>query len=179
MTCARTRLAPLLLAGAVGVVALAALDTLGAKPAEEGKTSRPQEAVAVIVNPANACPDPTFEEIRAILTLERQFWKDGKRIVLILPPGGSAEKQVLLNRVYRQTDADLRKTWARRLFAGEIPAVPTSLRTSEALIGAVRHSPGAIAVVPASAAVPPGVRVLAISGKHPGEPGYPLSADGS
>lgn len=135
------------------------------------------DAVAVIVNAANTSPDPTFEELRAILTLERQFWKDGRRIVLILPPSDSSEKSVLLQKVYRQTDVELRRTWAQRLFAGEIPAIPSSVRSSEALVGAVMRSPGAIAVVPASS-LRPGVRVLAIEGKRPGSPGYPLSTDG-
>jgi len=135
------------------------------------------EGMAVIVNSENGCADPSFEELRSILTLERQFWKDGRRIVLILPPSGSAQKQVLLDRVYHQTDAQLRNGWARRLFAGEIAAVPTSLRTTEALVGAVRKSPGAIAVVPASQ-VPQGVRVLAVGGKRPGQAGYPLSSPG-
>jgi hypothetical protein len=39
----------------------------------------------------------------------------------------------------------------------------------------VRDIPGAIALVPASK-VPPGVKVLRIDGKRPGEPGYPLVA---
>ena len=97
----------------------------------------------VIVNASNKNPDPSLDEVREILTLQRQFWKDGKRIVLILPPSGSIEKNVLLRQVYRQSDEELRKTWARRLFAGEIPAVPTSVRSSDALVGAVKRSPGA------------------------------------
>jgi len=133
--------------------------------------------LAVIVNPANASPDPSFEELQAILRMERQFWKDGRRVVLILPAGGSAEKNLLLEKVYHTTDAELRHDWARRLFAGEIPAVPSTLRTNEALIAAVKRAPGVIAVVPA-ASVGQGVRVLAIGGKKPGQQGYPLAKAG-
>lgn len=165
-------LVPILLLGTAGAAAV----SVRALPAEEIGA---EPGVAVIVNPANNCPDPTLQEVHAILTLQRQFWKDGRRIVLILPASGSFEKSVLLEKVYRRTDAELRKDWARRLFAGEIPAVPTSLRSADALFAAVRRSPGAIAIVPASAAIPPGVRVLAIEGKRPGQPGYPLSANGS
>lgn len=145
---------------------------LGSLPAPSGEMQG-ESGVAVIVNSANTCPDPTPEELRAILTLKRQFWSDGKRIVLILPPAGSPARNLLLDRVYHLSDAELRKSWANRLFAGEIVAVPTSLRNVDALVAAVRRSPGAVSVVPASA-VSTGVRVLAVGGKHPTDPGYPL-----
>lgn len=134
--------------------------------------------VAIIVNLENDWPDPSLEELRAVLTLRRQFWKDGRRVVLLLPASSSLERRVLLSRVYRSTDLDLRKEWARRLFSGEIPAVPSSVPHSDAAGAAVRRSRGAISAVPADA-IPPGVRVLAISGLRPGEPGYPLGAETS
>ena len=132
--------------------------------------------MVVIVNRSNTSPDPTLDDLRAILNLERQFWKDGKRVVLLLPSAGSPAKELLLKQIYHRTDDQLRKDWARRLFAGEIPAVPTSLRSVEALVGAVAHSPGGVSVVPASSALPESVRVLAVDGKRPGQTGYPLSA---
>jgi hypothetical protein len=135
--------------------------------------------VAVIVNRANTSPDPTLADLQAIFTLHKQYWQDGKRVVLILPPAGSEARNALLQKIYHRTDAQLRKDWARRLFAGEIPAVPTSLRNVPALVGAVAHSPGAIAVVPAGTSVPANVRIVAVDGKLPGEPGYALTADGS
>lgn len=153
-------------------LAVAAPVLVGSIPAPSGGADG-DGALAVIVNSANTCPDPTADELRAILTLKRQFWSDGKRVVLILPPTGSPAKSFLLDRVYHLSDSELRKSWANRLFAGEIVAVPTSLRTAEALVAAVRRSPGAVSVVPASA-VSPGVRVLAVGGKRPAQPGYPM-----
>ncbi len=159
-------------------VALGLLATVPALSRPVACDERDQgEILAVIVNPANNSPDPSFEELQLILRMERQFWKDGRRVVLILPAGGSAEKDLLLEKVYHTTDAELRHDWARRLFAGEIPAVPSTLRTSEALVAAVKRAPGAIAVVPA-ASVGQGVRILAVGGKRPGEQGYPLSKGG-
>jgi len=133
--------------------------------------------VAVIINAANKSADPSFDQLAAMLRLEKQFWPDGKRVVLLLPPTGSMAKNVLLQKVYHRTDPQLRQDWARRLFAGEIPAVPTTLRTVDAQVAAVTRSAGAITVVPAKALLPAGVRVLAVEGKRPGEPGYRLSAD--
>lgn len=134
--------------------------------------------VAIIVHPGNGCPDPSLEELRAIFTLRRQFWENGRRIVLILPASNSVEKEALLKTVYRLSAEELRKDWARRLFAGEIPAVPSSIRSSETATAAVRRVPGAISAVPAKP-IPSGVRVLAIAGKRPGEPGYTLEDPGA
>ena len=148
-------------------------------PVGAGVPTGPRDApaaVAIIVHPENHAPDPTLQDLRAILTLERQFWNDGRRIVILLPASGSAERRVLLRTIYRLADADLRKLWARKLFAGEITAIPMTVRASEAAAAGVKESPGAIAAVPAGE-VPPGVRVLLINGKHPGESGYPLTLE--
>jgi hypothetical protein len=133
----------------------------------------------VIVNGANTSPDPTLAELQAILRLDKQFWQTGKRVVVLLPPAGSTAKSLLLTKIYHRTDAQLRKDWARRLFAGEIPAVPTSLRSTEAIVTAVTRSPGTIGVVPAGTAIPESVRILAVDGKRPGDPGYSLTVNGS
>jgi hypothetical protein len=169
MDVARRSLVPLVLAGAL------AAGLSG--PARADESSGAGE-LAVIVNRANTCPDPSLDDLRAILTLSQQFWKDGKRVVLLVPSSGSPTKSFLLEKIYQRTDDQLRRDWARRLFAGEIPAVPTSLRTVEALVAAVSHSPGAVTVVPATAVLPENVRVLAVDGKRPGEPGYRLSTGG-
>jgi hypothetical protein len=157
----------------VAIVIAAGAAVGGSGSAGTAEESRGKGAVAVIVHASNPCPNPTLLELRDILTLRQQFWKDGKRVTLILPASGSREKCVLQKTVYRSNDDRLRRDWAQRLFTGEIPAVPSSLRSPEARIGAVKHSAGAISVVPA-ADVTPDVRVLIIDGKRPGEAGYPL-----
>jgi ABC-type phosphate transport system substrate-binding protein len=136
-------------------------------------------AVAVIVNAANPLRDPTFEELRSIFKLEQQEWEAGRRIELVLPPAGSLEERVLLDAVYRQSEIQLRKTWARRMYAGEIPTVPSAARSAGAVVTAVKRSRNAIGVVSVADGIPKGVRVLSISGKRPGEPGYPLAVHGS
>lgn len=149
--------------------------TPGGLTAAAGSRDAPAE-VAIIVHPDNHTPDPSLQDLRAILTLQRQFWSDGRRIVILLPATGSVERQVLLRTIYRLTDSDLRRLWARRLFAGEISAIPLTVRASEASVAGVKESPGAIAAVPAGD-VPTGVRVLLINGKRPGDSGYPLTLE--
>lgn len=133
----------------------------------------PPQGVAVIVNPKNGGTAPSRAELRSVALLERQFWPDGTRVVLLLPPGGSLEKRVLLQRVYEMSEEELRAHWRSQLFAGRIAAIPSVVRSSEAAAAAVKQSHGAIAFVRA-ADVPPGVRVLTIDGKQPSDPGYPL-----
>ena len=55
-------------------------------------------AIAIIVHPQNTAPDPTLEELRALFTLERQFWPNGHRVVLLLPAANSAEKTTNCSR---------------------------------------------------------------------------------
>lgn len=131
--------------------------------------------VAIIVNAANTAADISLGDLQAILKLEKQFWSDGKRVVLLLPASGSPAKNLLLKKVYHRTDVQIRQDFARRLFAGDIPAVPTTLRSVEAQIAAVTHSAGAITAVPSGTVLPANVRILTVDGKRPGEPGYGLS----
>lgn len=131
--------------------------------------------VVIIVNAANDAPDPSLTELRAILTLERQFWPAGGRVVLVLPRSGSPERDTLLARVYGTSESELRKRWVGKLFAGQIPAIPSVAPSGARAAALVQQSPGAIAAVRADE-VPPGVRVLAIDGKKAGQAGYPLVA---
>jgi hypothetical protein len=130
--------------------------------------------VAIIVNASNHAPDPSLTELRAILTLERQFWPGGDRVVLVLPRSGSPERETLLSRIYGTSESGLRKRWVEKLFAGQIPAIPSVAPSAARAAALVQQSPGAIAAVNADE-VPAGVRVLAIDGKKTGERGYPLS----
>ncbi len=106
-----------------------------------------ETAFAVIVNANNSVEALGFDDVRAIFMLERQFWPNGHRIALLLPPAGSPEREVLLSRVYGMTDAQLRRYWVAKLFRGEIPAVPVVLGEANAIAPAVRRSREAISVV--------------------------------
>jgi ABC-type phosphate transport system substrate-binding protein len=132
-----------------------------------------EDAIAIVVNPSNEITDLTRDELRAIFRLERQFWPSGRRVTLLLPPSGSVEKDVLLQQIYGVDDGGLRKYWVAQLFRGAIPAIPSTVRSPDALSAAVRASEGGISAVPADA-VPAGVRVLRVDGKDPRDPGYPL-----
>jgi hypothetical protein len=129
--------------------------------------------IAIVVNATNRAPDPSLAELRAMFSLERQFWPDGHRIVVFLPPPDSPPRHVLLERIYGMTDFELRKYWVGSLFRGAIPSIPSTLPTAEAVLAAVQESEGALSAVVAGS-LPSSVRVLRIDGRTPDDPAYPL-----
>ena len=132
-----------------------------------------QVAVAIIVNPKNMMPDPSLAQLRSILSLDQQFWPDGSRVMLVLPPSSSIERRTLLASIYALTDEQLRQRWVGRLFAGEIPAIPSVAPNAARAAALVGQAPGAIAAVRADE-VTAAVRVLLLDGKRIGDTGYPL-----
>jgi hypothetical protein len=133
-------------------------------------------AIAVIVHPKNPVTNLSLNELRAILKLEKQFWPNGKRVTLYLPPSKSTETEILLDKIYRMPIDSLQKYWMGKRFSGEIPAKPSYVPNAEAAGSRVKESEGAIAVVLATQ-IPPGVRVLSIGDKRPGDAEYPLVAE--
>jgi len=135
-----------------------------------------RQALAVIVNPKNPVTNLSFNELRAYLKLEQQFWPDKQRIQLFLRPSKSTEMQILLEQVYRMSSAKLRKYWVGKVFRGEISSKPSVVPTAKSARTRVLKVPGALTVVMLDE-VPEGVRVLTIDGKQPGDEGYRLSIE--
>jgi phosphate transport system substrate-binding protein len=134
--------------------------------------------VAVIVHPANPVNDLTTAELRRILRQERQHWRAGSRIHLVLPESGSPEKDILLRRAYRLSDLGAKQLWLGKLYRAEITAFPRVAPSNGAARRIVASASGAIAFIDA-AAVDASVKMLRVDGKKPGEPGYLLSPAGS
>jgi len=156
---------------ALQLIPLALAFLAAASRSEEQPKEKP--ALAVIVHPNNTVTDLKLEDLRAHVLLEKKFWPNGRRVVLLLRSSQSVEQQILLDSVYKMTAEQLRKHWVAKLFAGEISAIPSVVRSSTAAGAIVSKSESAISVVLASE-VPQGVRVLAINGKKPGDSGYEL-----
>jgi hypothetical protein len=141
-----------------------------------GAEAETRQALAVIVNPKNPVTNLSFNELRAYLKLEQQFWPDKKRIELFLRPSKSTEMQILLDEVYKMTNAKLRKYWVGKVFRGEIPSKPGVVPTAKSARTRVLKVPSALTVVMLDE-VPEGVRVITIDGKLPGDEGYRLSIE--
>ncbi len=150
----------------VGILCVVAALTgsLGANPGD----------LAVIVSKENTTEEMAFHDLVKIFKQERQYWEGGAKIYLIMRESGAPEKEILLQKVYRMADDNLKKFWLGKLYRGEITALPKTLGSNEAVKRFVAQAPNAIGVVDA-AAVDGSVKVLRIDGRMPGEPGYGLS----
>ena len=129
--------------------------------------------VAIVVSNDNATDELSFKELVKVFRQERQYWQGGARIYLIMREAGTQEKQMVLERIYKMEDQDLKKFWLGKLYRGEIASFPQTLSSNEAIKRFVRQAPNAIGFIDA-ASVDDRVKVLRIDGKLPGEGGYAL-----
>jgi ABC-type phosphate transport system substrate-binding protein len=129
--------------------------------------------VAVVVRPEVPVDDLTFGEVRKLLLGERQFWTSGMRVTLLIRAPAAREREVVLRTVYRMSESEFRRYWIEKVFRAEANSGPRIVYSNESATELVTAIPGAVAFVD-SAQVPPGLKVLRIGGRVPGEKGYPL-----
>jgi hypothetical protein len=131
--------------------------------------------VAVIVHPSNPQGDVSSADLVQILKMERQHWGAGGRIYVVLQESGTPEKELVLKKLYRMKDAELKQHYLGKLYRGEIASFPRIAHSNAAARRLVSQAPNAISFVSAQSA-DSSVRVLRIDGKRPGEPGYVLTS---
>lgn len=162
-----------LLFAAIATAPAFAPQCVDAAPVPTAPRAAPR-AVAVIVHPDNPVSDLKLDDLKALLTLERQFWEDRSRVVLLARPAETPEQAVLLRDVYAMDEKALRKYWVGKLYAGKIAAIPSVVKTAAAAGKLVQKPTGALTVVLADE-LPAGVKVVKIDGKKPGDAGYALA----
>jgi ABC-type phosphate transport system substrate-binding protein len=133
--------------------------------------------VAVVINPANPERDLSETELARIFRLERQHWKAGGRVYLVLRESGAPQKDLVLRHLYRMNDLELKQFWLGKLYRGEIASVPRVVSSDAMVKRIVAQAPNAIGFIDAGA-LDGTVKVLRIAGRRPGESGYLLSATG-
>lgn len=134
--------------------------------------------VAVIVHEQVPVDDLSLPELRRIFLGERLFWAKDLTITLLVPPKGSQERKVLLDKIYqRRSEGQYQHHWINKLFGDGARSTPKTGGSPKMLASLVREIPGAITLIPADQ-IPKGVKVLRIDGKQPGEVGYPLAPPG-
>jgi ABC-type phosphate transport system substrate-binding protein len=131
--------------------------------------------VAVIVHPSNPQSDVSSADLVQILKMERQHWAAGGRIYVVLQESGTREKELVLKKLYRMTDAELKQDYLGKLYRGEIASFPRIAHSNAAARKLVSQAPNAISFIDAASADAT-VKVLRIQGKKPGEPGYVLGS---
>ena len=161
---------PLVVAAAfLGVAALCHEAVLGPSPAAAQESA----AIAIVTNPRTAVNDISFLELRKIFLGEMQFWGDNSRIVLLVRAPVARERDIVLSKIYRMGEAEFQQYWIAKVFRAEVSSKPKIVYSSDMTSELVTALPGAIGFLPLDE-VGPGMKVLRINGKLPGETGYPL-----
>ncbi len=133
----------------------------------------PSGDVAVIVSGKTPVDSLNLSELRRVLMGERQFWSGGNRITILMRAPVAHERDVLLKKVYRMSEAQFKQYWIAKTFRADVPAGPKVVYTNQTAIDLVAGLPGAVAFVDATQ-VPRDVKVVRIDGRLPGDRDYPL-----
>ena len=127
--------------------------------------------MAVVVNPKNTVSIVTLPALRKLFTGETRTWPSGTPVKLLIRASGAHEREVVL-RFLRLSEDDYARYWTTQAYRGE-GTEPVAVFSNGMQKEAVLSIPGAIAVMDARD-LKPGLKVLKIEGKLPGEEGYPL-----
>ncbi len=131
------------------------------------------DEISIIVNKANPIVRISFNELVKIFKMERQSWKDGKKVYMIMQEAGSIEKDIVLKRIYKMDHSSLKKFWMGRIFRGDISSFPIVLSSNDAVKMFVSQISNAIGFIN-SETLDSSVKALEIDGRFPGTDGYIL-----
>lgn len=129
--------------------------------------------LAIVVHPEAPVSQLSFAELRQVLKGEKQYWKPDLPVVLFVRAPTSQERTAVLDVIYQMTEPQFNQYWIAKQFRAESSSAPTKLKTSELTQQFVSSTPGAIGFM-AAKEIKPGVKVLKIEGRMPGESGYRL-----
>jgi len=131
--------------------------------------------IAVIVNKLNPVSDISYNELKQILEARKQYWDNGKKIMLIFKPVASNETRTLIDKVYKIKYEDFDKYWFWKMYKNEIMEFPKILNSSGTINILVSEMSGAIAFIGVNDVSKRGnIKILKINGKMPDEDGYPF-----
>ncbi|HHT9160105.1 MAG TPA: hypothetical protein ACFYEH_09615, partial [Candidatus Brocadiaceae bacterium] len=103
--------------------------------------------IAVIVNKLNPVSDISYNELKQILEARKQYWDNGKKIMLIFKPVASNETRTLIDKVYKIKYEDFDKYWFWKMYKNEIMEFPKILNSSGTINILVSEMSGAIAFI--------------------------------
>ncbi len=129
--------------------------------------------IAVVVNPGNPATNLTLADLRKIYLGERQYWKASNSVVPLMRAPGTRERQVILRVIFQMTEEQYTQYWVAKIMRAEVSDPPVGLYSNGMVLEGVRGNPGGIGYVSA-ADVRPGVKVLRVGGRLPGEAKYSL-----
>lgn len=132
-----------------------------------------QLAVAIVVHVDTKVDDLSLNQLRRIFLAEQQFWSDDSRITLLVRAPGAYERELVMDRLYRMSEAQFRKYWISKMFRAEVASGPKIVFSNNMALELVRAIPGSITFM-SSKDLDDSVKVVSIDGLMPGDEGYPL-----
>jgi ABC-type phosphate transport system substrate-binding protein len=129
--------------------------------------------LAVMVNSDTPVTDLSFAEVRNVFLGQRQYWNSKLPVVLLMRAPVARERDIVLKVIYQMSEEEYTQYWVAKVFRAEVTSPPKNVYSNDMQYELVAAIPGAIAVVDARN-VRPGVKVVRVDGKLPGEKGYPL-----
>ena len=129
--------------------------------------------IAVVVNPDTSVSDLSLADVRKVLLGERQYWNSKLPVVLLIRAPVARERDVVLRVIYQMSEEQFKQFWVAKIFRAEAATPPKIVYSNDMQYELVSAIPGAIAFVDARN-VRPGLKVLRVDGRLPGDPNYPL-----
>jgi ABC-type phosphate transport system substrate-binding protein len=129
--------------------------------------------LAVVVNSDTPVTDLSLADVRKVFLGERQYWNSKLPVVLLIRAPVARERDVVLRVIYQMSEEQYTQYWVAKIFRAEVTTPPKIVYSNDMEYELVAALPGAIAFVDAHN-LHPGVKVLRVDGKLPGEKGYPL-----
>jgi len=127
---------------------------------------------AVIVSPDVPLTGLSMTDLRKLFLGDRQYWTPNLHVSLLIRAPVARERAVIVWTVCKMSEAQFGQHWISKVMRADCTTSPRQFASNQAALDLVRSMPGAIAVV--NAAQSTGMKVLAIDGKMPNDPGYPL-----
>jgi ABC-type phosphate transport system substrate-binding protein len=129
--------------------------------------------LAVVVNSDTPVTDLSLADVRKVFLGERQYWNSKLPVVLLIRAPVARERDVVLRVIYQMSEEQYTQYWVAKIFRAEVTTPPKIVYSNDMEYELVAALPGSIAFVDAHN-LHPGVKVLRVDGKLPGEKGYPL-----
>lgn len=129
--------------------------------------------IAVVTNPATPVNELSLADVRKVFLGERQYWNSNIPVIVLVRAPIAREREVVLKTIYQMTESQFKQYWVAKIFRSEAVSAPKIVYSADMTNQLLAVIPGSIAFMEAKA-VAPGLKVLKVDGRLPGEPGYKL-----
>jgi ABC-type phosphate transport system substrate-binding protein len=129
--------------------------------------------LAVIVNKSNPIAALTMIQLRKILLAQEGKWPGGGKIIVWMTSPGQAERAGTLKIVCGMSETDFTLHFMHASFNGDGGDPPRTAGSGALVRQSIAGSPNGVGFIWASQ-VDDSVKVVAIDGNRPGQPGYKL-----